>query len=191
MTLKSYKACRLAVAMVLAFGISTLVTTGNYLLPIIAALLGWIILYNLRQHVDGILADERDYSLAGQSARYTLSAVSVIMMVGFFLLMHFSKQKPELYSFAILLSYLVIAMLLLNAAIFQYLRMKAQIDKPGFRSWLKAFGPYLIIAFFLSFIFAAGSLRLFTGEDDWICKNGSWVEHGHPANPKPTVACPK
>jgi len=124
MTLKRYNGYRIAVVLVLATGISTLVSSGNYLLPIVAALLGWIILYNLRQHVDGVLADERDYALAGQSARYTLGAVSVIMMIAYFLLMHFSKQNPELYNFAMLLSYSVIAMMLLNVIIFYFLKQK-------------------------------------------------------------------
>lgn len=129
MTLKRYNGYRFAVVLVLAAGISTLVTSGNYLLPIVAALLGWIILYNLRQHVDGVLADERDYALAGQSARYTLGAVSVIMMLAYFLLMHFSRHNPELYTLAMLLSYSVMGMMLLNVIIFYYLKHRIKAPK--------------------------------------------------------------
>jgi hypothetical protein len=35
------------------------------------------------------------------------------------------------------------------------------------------------------------SLRSLIGgfEDDWICKNGQWVKHGHPSRPSPTMSC--
>jgi len=43
-------------------------------------------------------------------------------------------------------------------------------------------------------IFALAMLfgfRLLSGEDDWICQNGEWVEHGKPEAPKPTTPCPQ
>ena len=44
--------------------------------------------------------------------------------------------------------------------------------------------------FILVIVFVAGVIRLFSGEDDWICdKQGEWVEHGHPNTPKPTTPC--
>ncbi len=33
-------------------------------------------------------------------------------------------------------------------------------------------------------------IRLLSGEDNWICVNGTWVMHGKPSAPKPTKACP-
>ena len=33
------------------------------------------------------------------------------------------------------------------------------------------------------------NLRFFSGEDDWICQKGSWVQHGKPSSPKPTGIC--
>jgi hypothetical protein len=26
-------------------------------------------------------------------------------------------------------------------------------------------------------------------EDDWICKDGKWIEHGNPSNPAPVESC--
>jgi hypothetical protein len=31
--------------------------------------------------------------------------------------------------------------------------------------------------------------RIVTGEDSWICKDGKWVEHGHPSSEKPNEPC--
>lgn len=45
---------------------------------------------------------------------------------------------------------------------------------------------------FLFLIIVAGTLfliRLFSGEDDWICQNGQWVKHGQPSAPTPQSKC--
>lgn len=35
------------------------------------------------------------------------------------------------------------------------------------------------------------SVRFFSGsEDTWLCKDGEWVAHGSPTQPKPTTPCP-
>ena len=33
------------------------------------------------------------------------------------------------------------------------------------------------------------TVRFFSGEDDWMCKNGEWVKHGNPDAEKPTTGC--
>jgi hypothetical protein len=48
-----------------------------------------------------------------------------------------------------------------------------------------------MVIFILVIVFVVGVIRLFSGEDDWICKNGEWIEHGHPSAPKPTGTCQK
>ena len=47
------------------------------------------------------------------------------------------------------------------------------------------FSVAVIVGMSLSFVV----LRGFTGEDNWICQNGSWVRHGKPSAPKPTKLC--
>jgi hypothetical protein len=32
-------------------------------------------------------------------------------------------------------------------------------------------------------------VRLISGEDNWICKNGNWVKHGNPSATMPTTPC--
>lgn len=33
------------------------------------------------------------------------------------------------------------------------------------------------------------NIRFFSGEDDWICDKGNWIQHGKPSAPKPTGIC--
>lgn len=38
-------------------------------------------------------------------------------------------------------------------------------------------------------ILALAFLRGVSGEDDWMCKDGQWVQHGNPSAPMPVKAC--
>lgn len=38
-------------------------------------------------------------------------------------------------------------------------------------------------------LLALFSLRLLSGEDDWLCRNGQWIKHGQPKNPPPAKGC--
>ena len=89
-------------------------------------------------------------------------------------------------------SYLACALLLINAGIFQYLHMRLQLQssKLDRQMKLRAITLYLIIALFIASIIVGG-LRLFSGEDAWICRDGQWQQHGQPDSPMPTSACLK
>lgn len=41
----------------------------------------------------------------------------------------------------------------------------------------------------ISLIVILGFVRLFSGEDDWICKNGEWIKHGAPSGGPPNKKC--
>jgi len=49
----------------------------------------------------------------------------------------------------------------------------------------------LIVFFFISIPLLLFSIRLLTGEDNWICQKGEWIKHGQPNSPKPEKECPK
>jgi len=38
-------------------------------------------------------------------------------------------------------------------------------------------------------ILIISGIRLWSGEDSWICQNGGWVKHGNPSAPRPTESC--
>ena len=51
----------------------------------------------------------------------------------------------------------------------------------------------LILCMIIIFMLAVAVLRFVAGgpEDDWICVNGGWVQHGVPSAPMPTGECNK
>jgi len=42
----------------------------------------------------------------------------------------------------------------------------------------------------LGIVLVLGIIRLFSGENNWLCQKGEWVKHGQPSAPKPTKPCP-
>lgn len=46
-----------------------------------------------------------------------------------------------------------------------------------------------VYALFIGLVLAVFGLRLAAGEDNWICRQGQWVQHGHPNAAKPTTPC--
>jgi len=63
--------------------------------------------------------------------------------------------------------------------------MMAEVEKvQKKRSKLVIFGLILV-----GIIFIMLCLKALSNEDDWICQDGQWVEHGHPSAPKPTTPC--
>ena len=49
----------------------------------------------------------------------------------------------------------------------------------------------LIIIIIVICVLAAGVilLRILSGEDSWICKDGEWVKHGNPSIAQPQTRC--
>jgi hypothetical protein len=47
----------------------------------------------------------------------------------------------------------------------------------------------IILVIIVVGIVLVGLIRLFSGEDDWICQDGKWVKHGHPVTAQPTTEC--
>ena len=53
---------------------------------------------------------------------------------------------------------------------------------------MRSFVLLIAVVMFASAAIAAG-FRLLSSEDEWICNNGQWVQHGHPSSPMPTEPC--
>jgi len=34
-------------------------------------------------------------------------------------------------------------------------------------------------------------VRIFSGEDNWVCSNGKWIKHGNPSDSMPNQQCLK
>lgn len=48
---------------------------------------------------------------------------------------------------------------------------------------------YFILIMLVFIFFTILTMRVVSGEDDWICESGQWVKHGQPSSPMPNEQC--
>lgn len=189
MTLKKFTNYRLFVAALLGATISVSFVQENYLFALAAMAIAMIILYLLKQRVHDVIADERDYALAGQASRYTISVFSIILVAAMFVMLSLKTNNQTANTIAYLLSYLVCFLMLLNSFIFRFLSLKAKVGQIKIGEKIKFYLPYFLVALIFSALLVIGGLRFFSGEDNWICSNGAWVKHGQPDAAQPSEPC--
>lgn len=142
MTLKQYTSARIAIVITLAMFVSVSVTARNYILPLVAAAAALLLLF-LRSKVADVIADERDYAIAGKAARWAMQIYAWAAVAGFFLLYALKGNDPVWAAVAYTLSYSACFILLAYSVIFRIFFGPANVKK----SWLvQAFGIAIIIA---------------------------------------------
>jgi uncharacterized membrane protein len=117
---KQYKILRIIVAFSLGVIISQAVIFNNYLLVIFFVAMAMVIILVARKQVKEILADERDYQIAGKAARYAMTIFSIAAVVVMFFFVFQGETNPVYQAIGFTLSYSVCGLLLLNSAIFYY-----------------------------------------------------------------------
>ncbi len=51
-----------------------------------------------------------------------------------------------------------------------------------FLPWALIGSMFLVVLIFIA-------IRALSPEDDWLCQNGKWIEHGSPSAPMPEEEC--
>lgn len=177
---KQYQTIKLTTVIVLAVAFGQSVVYKNFFLPVALLLVASLLLLYFRRQVKEVLADERDYATAGKSASLAIQIYSWIAVVAMFLLYSLSDRNPYYYPVALTLAFSTVILMLINAIIFRYHNKFKFSDR-------KLVFIAIAVAIFLAVTVL--SLRVFSGEDDWMCQDGQWVEHGHPSFPAPSIEC--
>jgi uncharacterized membrane protein len=120
MTAKKFLIYRLIVVILLAGVVSSFVAAGNYLVPIAAVITALIFLLLMRKKVNEVLADERDYKIAGNAARYAMTVFSAISGIIILVLFALKKDRPDFELVGSTLAYAVCGLMLLYSLIFKY-----------------------------------------------------------------------
>lgn len=181
LNLKQYTTIKLIIVVIISMTTSQSIILGNYIIPIMVIALSTAILLYLRKHVKEVIADERDYEVGGNAARWTIQIYSWIALIAMFILYANKNINPAYEIIASVLAYSTCLLMLTYSIIFSYQQSPLMKNKVF----------YIILAIILFTILLIGGIRLFSGEDNWICENGQWIQHGHPDFPAPTVQCDK
>lgn len=179
MTQKTYHIWRIVIVFLLAMIFSQSITYGNYLFPVVAMIICSLLLWYLRNRVKGVLADERDYALGGKAALLSIQIFGWLASISTLILYSQRAINPMYEPVALTLSYTVLFLFLVYGIVFRYYN-KFKFDKKNL---------YLFFAILLILIFTIFGLRIFSGEDNWVCQNGVWEKHGQPDFPAPNTNC--
>jgi len=121
MTLKQYNFVRIVVAMFLAALVGQAVILNNFYLAGAAVLIAIGLIILTKRRVKEVIADERDYEIAGKAARWSLTIFSAIGSIAVLVLMSLRQKDPVFEAIGAVLAYSICALLLLNSLIFGYL----------------------------------------------------------------------
>jgi len=126
MTKNTYTICRLAIVILLSGTISLSINLENYWLPLILTVTAVAALLQCKKEYakKHVIADERDYKIAGDAARYSIYAFAWIGTIGTFALMAFSHKEGMLYLLSQYFAFSVCGLLLLNSVLFAYLNRR-------------------------------------------------------------------
>lgn len=180
MTIKKYQQIKLAITVVIAIIFSQAILYQNYLIPLATLVVASLVLIYLRRQVKEVIADERDYALAGKSASWAIQIYSWIAVVAMFILYAFKNLNPAYEPIAMTLAFSTCLLMFVYSLIFNFHnKIKFTANKNRF----------ILLAIILSIFLGIFTLRLFSGEDNWVCQNGQWVKHGNPDFAAPKSIC--
>jgi uncharacterized membrane protein len=124
MSKKSFSICRIIIAMILAVIVSLSVSFGNWYLPVISFIIAWVILHILRNKIKEVIADERDYMIAGKASAMAIKIyifLSVIIGLIFYII---GKENSVLFVLGSALVYSACFLMVLHAFLFKIYEQK-------------------------------------------------------------------
>ena len=133
MNTKQYFMVRITIVIILAIVVSQAVIAHNYIVPLIAIIAASALLWYTRSKVTDIIADERDYEVAGTAARWAMQLYTSIAVITFFILLAVQGTDPVWAAVAYTLSYSACALLLLYTTLFQAISQKNKAS----RRWMR------------------------------------------------------
>lgn len=180
MTLKKYQQIKLIITVVISVIFSQAILYQNYLIPLATLVIASLVLIYLRRQVKEVISDERDYALAGKSASWAIQIYSWIAVVAMFILYASKNLNPAYEPIAMTLAFSTCLLMFVYSLIFNFHnKIKFTNNKSRF----------ILLAIVLSIFLGIFTLRLFSGEDNWVCQNGQWVKHGNPDFAAPKSIC--
>ncbi|MFA5083786.1 MAG: DUF2178 domain-containing protein [Candidatus Paceibacterota bacterium] len=124
MTKKTFLIYRIVTVIILSFVVSVSISYGNWYLPVISIITAWVFLYALRSRVKEVIADERDYRIAGKASIWAIKIyASISVIVGMFLFIA-EKENEVLYAFGSGLVYSACFLMILYSVLFKIYEKK-------------------------------------------------------------------
>ena len=126
MSYKKYRMWLAIIGIIVGGIVGATIALDNWIIPVIAIVIGILISIVLRRNVKGIVADERTYAAAYKAARFAVSAVGLGMAIigGILLAVNHGdlSSSPALVGFTLL--YASCALVVINSLAYTYYNHK-------------------------------------------------------------------
>jgi len=124
MTKKALSIYRIIAVIIVTIIVSISINYGNWYLPVISIMASWLFLYTLRRKVKEVIADERDYIIAGKASGLTMKIyISSSVIIGM-ILYSTGKENEILFNIATTLLYSACFLMIFYAVLFKIYERK-------------------------------------------------------------------
>jgi len=124
MTKNKFSIYRIIIVSVLAVLISLSVSYGNWYLPIISLIAAWVSLFILRNKIKEIIADERDYRVAGKASGLAIRIYVLVSLILGLILYVAEKENEVLFALGNAFLYSACFLIFLYAILFKIYEKK-------------------------------------------------------------------
>ena len=124
MTKKAFSIYRIIAVSIVTIIVSIFINYGNWYLPVISIMASWLFLYTLRRRVKEVIADERDYIIAGKASGLAMKIyISFSVIIGL-ILYSTGKENEILFNIATTLLYSACFLMIFYAVLFKIYERK-------------------------------------------------------------------
>jgi len=124
MTKKTFTIYKIVAVIVVGFVTSVSANNGNWYLPVAFLVTAWVSLFVLRSRVKEVIADERDYRLAGKASMYAMTTYNVLAVIGGLILYISEKENAVLFSIGSTLLYSACVLMIIYSVLFKIYERK-------------------------------------------------------------------
>lgn len=119
MNKKTFFIIRMATTAFLAAIVAVSVNYGNWYLPVSAIIAAFILLYFTKTKVKGVVADERDYKIAGQASYLAMTSYTVVATITGLIVYISGRDNPVMFAVGNVLLYSVLFLMFTYSILFR------------------------------------------------------------------------
>jgi len=125
MNKKTFKLIKLSVVIILSIVVGASVNSGNWMIPVVGMVVAMGLLLFTKKRVRGVIADERDYEIAGKASRVAYLVFTLSMtFVGLILYSLGRTTYPELFVPGSIILYSICFLVVLQSIFFIWYNRK-------------------------------------------------------------------
>jgi uncharacterized membrane protein len=128
MTKKAFTIYKIITVIVVGFVTSVSINNGNWYLPVAFLVTAWVSLFVLKNRVNEVMVDERDYKLAGKASMHAMTTYEVLAVIFGLILYISQKDNMILFSIGSTLLYSACILMIIYSILFKIYERKDERD---------------------------------------------------------------